>query len=516
MEDVPDLLLSLRNKGIKIWTYDRKLHYQAPPGALSASDIESLRASKLKIIEFLTDQSTYVQRRVCPRDASQRVPLAFAQHFFWNPISRNGGWSLRARFLVLRLVGPLNMVALESALTELVRRHEILRTNIVAERDGPRQMVGTPPAIRLETISLTDLTVGEREQGAMRAINELAGTRINASVDPLFKPGLVLLGGEESIFFVLMDHIICDAKSISILLNDLGTLYVDAVYQRPFSLVELSSQFADYAVCQCRHDDAHARLAGARSLKVFRDGSKGNNLSDQGDYTFNLDTSSVTNLRRFCAAQGTTLMLGLLATYVAVLSKWCDATDVTISIAAQRFHNPETENAIGLFTRLLFLRIVVSDSDSFGELFNRVVQQYGSICDGDDSQELAVQMQGQEFVSNPMFNFFSNQVEEDNPGGAFAMLSEVGLTASHVSVGFDIPASYLDYHLGTTEFMLTLGESQAEVFAWLSYRTNLATEPGGVRFANDMQTYARMLAEAPGMALCDLANRSFSYFPAQK
>src|ERR1700751_3281921 len=80
--------------------------------------------------------------RVTPRAGSQdELPCSFAQEQFWfvdqlspGTLAYNFSWPIRLR-------GPLNALALDRAFSEVVRRHEALRTRFVSRDGHPVQVV---------------------------------------------------------------------------------------------------------------------------------------------------------------------------------------------------------------------------------------------------------------------------------------------------------------------------------------------------------------------------------------
>ena len=69
---------------------------------------------------------------------------------------------------VVRLVGPLDIVALQRALHEVVRRHETLRTRFEVEDAMPVQVIAAEFEFGLEVEDLTALVPPEREAAAQR------------------------------------------------------------------------------------------------------------------------------------------------------------------------------------------------------------------------------------------------------------------------------------------------------------------------------------------------------------
>src|SRR5215475_3119822 len=98
------------------------------------------------------------------------IPLSFAQRRLWFVDQFEGPSPTYNGAFALRLTGELNDSALESALRDVIDRHEILRTVIVEDGGGvPHQRV--LPSDRAP-FDLPVVEVAERERAA--AVDELA------------------------------------------------------------------------------------------------------------------------------------------------------------------------------------------------------------------------------------------------------------------------------------------------------------------------------------------------------
>ena len=260
-------------------------------------------------------------------------------------------------------------------------------------------------------------------------------------------------------------------------------------------------QFADYAAWEQRTratridvHDAHwsAHLAGAKRLKVFADEDARSNPHQQKAHIFTLDQSLVLALRDFSVARGTTLMMSLLTVYVTLLSHWCNTPDVVVVVPVARPPYPEIENSVGPFGAPLFLRIAVSRDDSFVDLLTRVIDEYSTACEHNDSGKLAMRPPKPGFLLNPVFNFFSKEyftIHADNWSGGGR--PEAPLEEST----FTFDGEPIDY--GRIEPLVAMFERQDDVFGWLEYQRDLATAGSLERFVEKMQLFARSLVEAP-------------------
>ena len=108
------------------------------------------------------DTTTTEQRRALLADLLERrsraqtgYPLSYAQRRLWFLDQLQPHSAVYNVPLGYDITGPLDVPALERALTEAVRRHEILRAAF-READGtPRQVILPPPTVPVPVVDLT-------------------------------------------------------------------------------------------------------------------------------------------------------------------------------------------------------------------------------------------------------------------------------------------------------------------------------------------------------------------------
>ena len=155
----------------------------------------------------------------------QPLPLSFAQQRLWfldqlepgNPLYNTPG--------ALRLQGTLDIAALEQALSEIVRRHETLRTTFDISQSTPIQIISAPRPLAIPLIDLSGLNEIDREREARRLIREEAQHRFDLSHGPLLRATLLRLLEEEHLLLFTMHHIISDGWSASVLAHEATRLY---------------------------------------------------------------------------------------------------------------------------------------------------------------------------------------------------------------------------------------------------------------------------------------------------
>src|SRR6185369_4247189 len=112
---------------------------------------------------------------------SREEPLAlsFAQQQLWFIDQMEPGSVFYNVPMPKRLLGTLNVEALERALNDLVRRHESLRTTFPVHKGEPLQVIAAAGEWRLEKVDLRALPRAEREA----VVQELAGREWHEGFD---------------------------------------------------------------------------------------------------------------------------------------------------------------------------------------------------------------------------------------------------------------------------------------------------------------------------------------------
>src|SRR5690242_14826807 len=103
-------------------------------------------ASRARLLQAIrAGQTATSQHDPAPvRSMQDSAPLSFAQQRMWFLHQWDPASPLYTISTALRLCGRLEHRALQHALTEIVRRHEVLRTTFVAREGSPIQQMHAP------------------------------------------------------------------------------------------------------------------------------------------------------------------------------------------------------------------------------------------------------------------------------------------------------------------------------------------------------------------------------------
>ena len=148
---------------------------------------------------------------------TRQAPLSYAQERLWFLEQLESSNRAYNESFGLQMRGALDVRALERALGELVRRHEMLRTRIETTSEGKGiQIVDGPGKFRLEVVDLSQVPAGEREARAKTIVREETSRPLVLSQE-LFRVRLLRLAPKEHWLLFCIHHIAWDGFSYSIL-----------------------------------------------------------------------------------------------------------------------------------------------------------------------------------------------------------------------------------------------------------------------------------------------------------
>src|SRR5262245_32760206 len=208
---------------------------------------------KLELLTHLLEEEgieSTQKQRIAPRGTLDDLPLSFAQQRLWFLAQLEPESPVYNMPAAYRLRGPLHVSALEQTLSEIVRRHEALRTTFMAVDGQPFQLVAPYRPLKLPVVDLRGLPNGAKEARARQLAAEDAQRPFDLAQGPLFRATLARLADEEYVFLLNMHHIVSDGWSFRVLFRELATLYESFAIGNPSPLPELPIQYADYAVWQ--------------------------------------------------------------------------------------------------------------------------------------------------------------------------------------------------------------------------------------------------------------------------
>src|SRR5262249_11993509 len=149
-----------------------------------------------------------------------------------------------------RLLGPLDLPAMERAVNEIVKRHEILRTTFATIEGEPVMVISPQLTVSLPLEDISENCEDNRLNDARRLVNRATAQPFDLEAGPLLRVGVIRLGAEDHVVHVTMHHTITDRWSAAVLEQEMVAIYSAFTEGRPSPLPPVDIQFADFAEWQ--------------------------------------------------------------------------------------------------------------------------------------------------------------------------------------------------------------------------------------------------------------------------
>ncbi|GAA3988281.1 hypothetical protein GCM10022247_03400 [Allokutzneria multivorans] len=305
---------------MELWAEDGELSFLAPPGVFTDSARTVLRAARAELLSLLEGGKRLAPALLIERgrvdDSSAEAPAG-------------------VRTMSFALSGPPDRVALEAALTELVARHEVLRTAYVRLR-GFARLVHPPCPVTIVPGSQPP--------------------RPHASRPPLLTAAL----SDDHVLTLTVHAVAVDGMSLALLMEELGQLYAGAQLPQPPSAqlqVRRERAYLSSPEAQAAQRYWRQRLGDAPGLPLLAVPGSPESVPVE------VPPSLARTVRARAAAAGTTPFTVLLAAFGRVLAKVTGASDMTVAVPiAHRWH-ADDERTVSGARDLLLLRLELDSGD---------------------------------------------------------------------------------------------------------------------------------------------------------
>lgn len=385
MTPIPALLAGLAERDVRISVEGGRLRASGPPEALDEELTTRLAARRDEILAHLERRERFARSPVVPAQSDGPAPLSFAQERIWFLDQLEGPSPTHNMVAAQRILGALPRPALDQALREVVRRHQVLRTALRSGLDGaPVQEVTAVPGALLAEIDLGALDPARQERAVERETRAEAARPFDLASGRPLRVRLLRRGPEHHILLLTIHHAASDGWSNALLVREVATLCAAFAAGTPSPLPELAVQYADFARWQRQRlagewlaDQVafwRAALDGApRALELPSDRPRPAVQAFCGrTAALALDPATTAALGALARRHKATLHMALLAAFGVLLWRYTGAPDVVVGVPAANRSRLELEGLIGCFADLLPLRLRLAGTLSFGALLERL------------------------------------------------------------------------------------------------------------------------------------------------
>ncbi|MFT7036427.1 MAG: amino acid adenylation domain-containing protein, partial [Cyclobacteriaceae bacterium] len=279
--------------------------------------------------------------------------------------------------------GNLDKSLFEKAFYNVILRHEILRTRFPKVGELPKQKILSADSVNTQ-IEFLDISDNENKEAIVANIYKMESeSAIDLEEGPIFRAKLVKLASDRHQFIMVMHHIISDAWSTDILVNEVFSLIQKLSNSMNANIEPLSIQYKDYTAWQnaainsqfmnTQRDYWHAKLEKVERLILPTDFERPESKSTNGDTVELIISKDMTaSLHKIQKEQGTSLFVLLVSLVKVLLYRYSDQEKIATGIPIAGRNTPQLEGQVGFYVNSLVLFDELNGDAKFEELLSNI------------------------------------------------------------------------------------------------------------------------------------------------
>ena len=349
---------------------------------------------------------------------------------------------------VMNWDGEIHKDRLERAIRKLMERHQGLRTSFVLIDQQPLQRIHPPGDVTfaVEYYEITGNSDLEKKERIEKLIDGFISP-FDFSRVPLFRVALVKTGADDYILVVDMHHIISDAISMNIMVEEFLSL------TRGEEPPPLRLQYKDYSEWQNKFFQADTLTKQEEywlkqfdppplELRLPLDYERPSLQSLEGARTrFDMDIEQLQALKKIASGENVTLFMLLLALCSVFLSKISSQEDIQIATPVAGRRHDGLEHIIGVFINILVLRKYPTGTKTFTHFLAEVKEITLSAFENQEYpfEELVNKVGGiREAGRNPLFDVMFTLHTRAVPGKETTDIAQSPYKISDNTAAFDL------------------------------------------------------------------------------
>ena len=439
------------------------------------------------------------------------APLSFSQERVWFTEQLAQGNKAYYAPATLRLRGPLNLAALEQSLSEIIRRHEILRTTFPTAGGTPAQRIHQDVSLPLSFEDLAAVEGDAKEVRLQQLINEEIRRPFDLTELPLVRWVLIKLHGHEHVLIHVEHHLLHDGWSFNVFLKELVALYGALCDGKPSPLAEPRIQFADFAIwqrawmkgeqAQQQLDYWKQQLEGSPSLLVLPyDRPRPAAQSFEGAQVEILLSADLCNKAyTFSRQEGVTLFMTLMTAFSVLLYRYCGQDDLCVATGMANRQRREAEDLLGMVINNVVLRMDLSGEPTAKALLSQareVVLQASANQDVPFDQVVGALRPKRDLAYNPLFQVMFGMHDAPMPDADLRGLAgALDLALGNGSAKFDLTVTVFPHSARN------LGSSSEPgvrpLFMIWNYASELFDSSSVARMAQHFETILKGVVTSP-------------------
>jgi len=305
-----------------------------------------------KISDFLKDKKTIVKNVITKTKKQDYYPISEQQKGVYIATKKAGHSSCVYNIPIsILLNGKVDVSRFEQVINTIIRRHEAFRTSFIVKDENIVQKVCDNISIKVEVLSI------EEAKNFVKPFSLEEAPLLRVAIVKLEKRSIILLD---------IHHIICDGKSLQILLQEIETLYNGG------NLSTLELRYIDYAVWQEKNKSTKREIL-YEPLDIYYDYSRKDVETYNGDtLVTSIAQDKTKTIQSLIKGFNATPYIFFLTAYFIFLSRYSLANTITVASAIESRPDIDLENVIGMFVKNLIIKSTIDNTYSFKEIINKL------------------------------------------------------------------------------------------------------------------------------------------------
>ncbi len=404
-----------------------------------------------------------------------------------------------------RLIGLLDVAALNESINSITQRHQSLRTTFENRESGPVQVISDFKRLDITRISLALLPQNECEIEAKNIFVREIEKGFDLNHGPLSRWLLIELNEQESLLILTIHRLISDAWSLNIIFGELAKTYSGLVSGHPASQEPLETGLVEY--CQAENDwidseECHAQVSYWKQVfsnipepvelptDFSRPAFQRYHSSSQ---TIKLEAELCSELRALGDRNNATVFMVLLAGFKSLLFRYTNQEDICVGVFLDKRNQDNFRDVVGCFTNAVAIRTQLDDDPEFERLLVRVRENVlGAYANSDvPFEKLLDEIKPERSLSRPpifqvMMGLQSAPVRDLNLAGLKCLPVDLKMSRSN----FDI--------------QMWVRESGDELEIVMDYSTDLFEDSTISRMMEHFRILLKNVVKAPGDRISEI------------
>uniref|UniRef100_UPI00209BE581 non-ribosomal peptide synthetase n=1 Tax=Rhodococcus erythropolis TaxID=1833 RepID=UPI00209BE581 len=321
------------------------------------------------------------QKALVAQSRPAEVPLSLAQQRMWFLNRFDTDSAAYNITFALHLAGHLDMAAMETALEDVLARHEVLRTVYPDGASGPKQSI---LSLSEAFVGLTVEAVSDSDELESR-VAAIGSSAIDVTVDVPIRVRLLTVSDTEHTLAIVVHHIAADGWSMAPLARDLMIAYSARKDGIAPAWQPLAVQYADYSMWQREvlgsEGDPESLISQQISywtstladlpdvIELPSDRPRPDVASMRGDrFAFEIPGDVHRRLDALARENNATLFMTLHAALAVLLARLSGTSDIAVGTPVAGRGDEALDDLVGMFVNTLVLRTEVDQTRTFTDL----------------------------------------------------------------------------------------------------------------------------------------------------